>query len=221
MRTNRLVHGAVVGLIILCSFSIAKSTRDPNRGASIRFHAFQRCGQPTPHNVYLYVSSLNTRRTVITKQALRKPRTNIWQTTIRLSDGAYQFFATSPKCSAIGNVYITGPRERTIVFEMKPEIVLVDAIPTIYGNIAIHGANVAASCDVNGHDTTLLSRSDGVSYSIDVPGDESSCRLILVFGNVGGAMITKNAVWKRQQPYARLDITYASLSRFEAYSPNK
>jgi len=104
---------------------------------------------------------------------------------------------------------------------MKPEIVLVGAIPTIYGNIAIHGANVAASCGVNGHDTTLLSRSEGVSYPIDVPGDESSCRLILVFGNVNGAMITKHAVWKRQQPYARLDITYASLSRFEAYSPTK
>jgi|GEM_PF-5751569 len=218
MKISKQLHAYAVSAMVLCLLGVTSSKSDLTRAASVRFYALQMCGQSTPREVNLYVSTLYTHRQLIKKQPLTKVKTDLWRTKVRIPNGAYQFFAVSPKCTATGNVFITGAKERRITFLMKPEIVLADASPTIYGRIAIRGVNVAAVCEDNGTRRTIPSRSDGSSYSIDLIGDESTCKLVVIFGNFNGVLITKRNIWSDRLKYVRLDITNASISKFQQYS---
>ena len=218
MKISKQLHVCAVSAMALCLLGVTPSKNDLTRAASVRFYALQMCGQSTPLEVNLYVSSLHSHRQLIIKQPLTKLKNDLWRTKVRIPDGAYQFFAMSPRCTATGNVFITGTKKRHVTFLMKSEIVLADANPTIYGRIAIPGVNVAAVCEAHGGRRTIPSRSDGSSYSIDLTGDESSCKLVVIFGNFNGMLITKSNIWSNRRKYVRLDITNASISEFRQYS---
>ncbi len=218
MKILKQIRAFAVSAMVLCVLGITSSKSDLTGAAFVRFYALQMCGSSTPREVNLYVSSLHSHRQLIRKQPLAKLKNDLWSVKVRIPDGAYQFFAVSPRCTAMGNVFITGAKERRVTFLMKPEIVLASASPTIYGRIAIRGVNVAAVCEADGSRRTIPSRSDGSSYSIDLIGDESSCKIVVIFGNFNGVLISKHNVWSNRRKYVRLDITNTSRFEFRQYS---